>query len=329
MSVHAIDLTTDGLRLELVTAAAAVRRLVVEDEDGPVDLVLGHAAPADYLEDDGFLGATIGRFGNRIDGGRFTLDGVEHRLSTNQNGNTLHGGARGFDRRVWDVLDSGPDHATFGLVSEDGDQGFPGRLEAQVTYRLAPGEVTISYEARTDAPTVVNLTNHSYFRLDGPGSGRIDDHTVEVAGSAYLPVRDDMIPTGEVRPVDGTAFDLRTATRVGDLLARDDEQLRLAGGIDHTVCLDGSGMRRVARLTGASGRWLEVHTDQPGIQVYSGQHLDDSVLDPSGEPYRPGEGMCLETQGWPDAPNHPHFPSAVLRPGETYRTSTTWRLGRG
>ncbi|MBR7742731.1 galactose mutarotase [Phycicoccus sp. BSK3Z-2] len=323
-----IDLTTDGLRLELVTAGAAVRRLVLDDGDGPVDVVLGLADVGEYVADGGYLGATIGRFGNRIDAGRFTLDGTEHTLTTNQFGNTLHGGATGFDRHDWTVAEESPTHATFSLTSPDGDQGFPGTLEVTVTYRVAPGEVTIEYTARTDAPTVVNLTNHAYFHLDG-AAGPVDDHTLEVAATAFLPVREDLVPTGEVRPVEGTTFDLRTPTRLGDALSGDDEQLGFAGGIDHGYCLDGDGPRRAARLTGTSGRWLEVDTDLPGIQVYTGAHFDGSQVGLDGQPLRERAGVALETQGWPDAPNHDDFPSTVLRPGETYRTTTVWRVGRG
>ncbi|NHA66499.1 aldose epimerase family protein [Phycicoccus flavus] len=331
-----LDLTADGLRLEVVTAGAAVRRLVVEDGSGPVDVVLGLADPADYVDDGGYLGATIGRYGNRIDAGRFPLDGTEHSLSTNQFGNTLHGGARGFDRHAWEVVDSGPDHATLALTSPDGDQGFPSRLEVTVTYRVAPGEVTLDYRARTDAPTVVNLTNHAYWALDGAGSGPVDDHVLEVPAPAVLPVREDLVPTGEVRDVAGTPLDLRSPVRIGDVLARDDEQLRFAGGLDHGYCLvvPGAGPgpdaapRVAARLTGTSGRRLEITTDLPGVQVYTGAHFDGSQTGLDGRPIGARAGVALETQGWPDAPNHPDFPSTVLRPGEEYRTRTTWRLGR-
>ena len=322
-----IELQAGRLRLEVVSTGASVRRLVVLEEGGPVDLVLGHADPAAYRIAEGALGASVGRFANRIAGGRFSLDGVEHRLSTNQFGNTLHGGADGFDRREWTVLEEAPDRVALALTSPDGDQGFPGRLEATVTFTVEPGAVRIDYSARTDAPTVVNLTNHAYFQLDGAGSGPIDDHLLAVRAGAFLPIRDDLVPTGEVRPVDGTPFDLRRARRLGDALSADDDQLRLAGGLDHCMVLDGSGMRTVARLRGASGRWLEVDTDQPGMQVYTGAHFDGSTLGLDGAPHRPRAGVALETQGFPDAPNHPEFPTTVLRPGQTYRSRTAWRLG--
>ncbi len=326
-SVRTLDLTAPGLRLELVPAGAAVRRLVLETREGPVDLALGHAEPQGYASGGTYLGATIGRFANRIDRGRFTLDGTSHQLATNQGGNTLHGGPSGFDAYEWGVADAGADHVTFTLTSPDGDQGFPGALEVEVTFSVAADEVTIGYRARTDAPTVVNLTNHTYFMLDGAGSGTIDDHVLEVAAGAFLPVREDSVPTGELRPVEGTPFDLRGPRRLGEALAHDDEQLRRGDGIDHNYVLDGTGLRRAARLVGASGRWLEVHTDQPGLQVYTGGHLDGSVTGLHGGTYGPRAGVALETQGFPDAPNHPEFPSTVLRPGEAYTTRTVWRLG--
>lgn len=323
-----VDLRADGLRLELVTAGAAVRRLVLDDGDGPVDVVLGLADPGAYVDGGGYLGATIGRFGNRIDAGRITLDGVEHTLTTNQFGNTLHGGVTGFDRRAWDILDVGADHVTFGLSSPDGDQGFPGRLDVAVTYAVEPGVVSISYRATTDAPTVVNLTNHAYFQLDGAGSGPVDDHTLTVAAGRFLPVRPDLVPTGEVRDVDRTPFDLRGGPRLADVLAHDDEQLRRAGGLDHCFVLDRPGDGAVARLVGASGRVLEVGTDLPGIQVYTGAHFDGTQTGLDARVLTARAGVALETQGFPDAPNHPEFPSTVLRPGEEYRTTTTWRFSR-
>ncbi len=323
-----ITVRAPGLLLELVPWGAAVRRLVVDDGDGPVDVVLGHADPDAYRTGGGYLGATIGRFGNRIDSGRFTLDGVEHRLTTNQFGNTLHGGSEGFDARQWTVVDRAEDRVVFTLVSPDRDQGFPGRLEVTASYTVAPGAVTLTHEATTDAPTVVNLTNHAYFQLDGAGSGPVDDHRLDVAAVAWLPVREDLVPTGEVRAAEGSAFDLRSPRRLGDVLAGDDEQLRYAGGLDHCYVLDGAGMHRAARLVGASGRWLDVDTDQPGVQVYTGAHFDHTVTGLDGGTYGPQAGVALETQGFPDAPNHRDFPSAVLRPGETYRSSTRWVLGR-
>jgi aldose 1-epimerase len=310
-----------------MTAGAAVRRLVVEDAHSPdpVDVVLGHADPGAYASDGGYLGATIGRYANRIAGGRFTLDGTTHVLPANEGTTTLHGGPAGFDRRVWTVTDAGPEHVRLHLSSADGDQGFPGRLEVDVTYRIAPGTVHLDYAASTDRPTVVNLTNHAYFNLDGEGSGGVEDHVLRLDADAFTAVGADLLPTG-VEAVDGTALDWRSPRRLGDGLALDDEQLRHARGLDHNVVLRGSGMRTAAVLTGRGGRTLTVETDQPGMQVYTGTHFDGSIVGLSGRAYGPRAGIALETQAFPDAPNRPEFPSTVLRPGETLRTTTVWHL---
>lgn len=319
-----LTLTAGDLVLEVLSTGASVRRLTLGA--GP-NLVLGHAELAGYAEPGRYLGPVVGRVANRLDRGVVTLDGTEHRLATNEAGNTLHGGPDGFDARAWEVLDAGPAHATLGLTSPDGDQGFPGRLEARAAYTVAPGEVRLRLTARTDATTLVNLTSHLYVQLDGEGSGPVDDHVLEVDADAFLPVRPDGVPTGEVRPVEGTPFDLRSPGRLGDVLAAGDEQQRLVGGLDHTWVVRGHGMRRAVRVTGAEGRWLEVHTDQPGVQVYTGAHFDGTLRGTGGAAYGPRAGLALETQGFPDAPHHPHFPSIVLRPGEEYTSTTVWRLG--
>ena len=326
-TAEVVELVADDIRLEIVAAGAAVRRLVVTDADGPADVVLGLADPTAYGSGLDYLGATIGRYGNRIRDGRFTLDGVSHQLSTNENGNTLHGGAEGFDRRRWAVVERHTDRVTLGLSSPDGDQGFPGALEVEVTYAVAPGAVTIDYRARTDRATVVSLTNHSYFNLDDAGAGPVDDHTLMVSADAFTVTDEALLPTGELRDVTGTPFDLREARRIGAVLARDDEQLRFGKGVDHNLVVRGSGPRHVVTLRGASGRTLTVHSDQPGVQVYTGAHFDGTLVGTDGTAYGPRAGIALETQGFPDAPNHPDFPSQVLRPGETYASTTTWRLG--
>ncbi len=328
LPARTIDLTADGLLLQVVTTGASVRRLAVVSAGREVDLLLGLLDPAGYADNGAYLGATVGRYANRIAGGHFPLGGRTVHLATNQHGNTLHGGPDGFDGRPWTVVEEGTDHVTLTLTSPDGDQGFPGTLEVTVTYRVAPGEVTIEHLARTDAPTVVSLTTHAYVQLDGAGSGTVDDHTVQVDAGVVLPVREDTVPTGELRAVDGTPFDLRAPRRVADVLAADDEQLRRAAGLDHCYLLPGTGMRRAARAVGSSGRWLEVHTDRPGLQVYTGQHLADAdATGLHGRRHGARDGLALETQELPDAPNHPDFPSAVLRPGEEYRGRTVWRLG--
>ena len=323
-----VELRAEGLLLEVLTAGAAVRRLEVPDADGrPVGIVLGHADARTYVSDGGYLGATIGRFGNRIAGARFDLDGETHELTANEGTTTLHGGADGFDRRPWTVLEHDATRVRLGLHSPHGDQGFPGALDVTVTYAVAPGVVRISYSATTDRDTVVNLTNHSYFALDGEGRGPIDDHELTLSSSAFTPTDALLIPTGEVRDVDGSPFDFRRPRRLGEALSHDDVQLDHGLGIDHNFVVEGSGLRHVATLRGTSGRTLVVESDQPGVQVYTGAHFDSTITGTSGAAYGPRAGIALETQGFPDAPHHANFPSTVLRAGTVHRTTTVWRLG--
>ncbi|MBM6402190.1 aldose epimerase family protein [Phycicoccus sonneratiae] len=326
---RSVVLSSGRLRLEVLTSGASVRRLVVEDPvDGPVDVVLGHADPRTYVGGGGYLGATIGRFTNRLDRGRAVVDGTVVRVPPNDGGNALHGGPVGFDAREWTLLDADGSHATLSLTSPDGDQGLPGTVEARVGYAVDGDEVTITHRATTDRPTYLGLTNHAYLNLEGEGSGDVLDHRLEVAASAWTPVRADLVPTGEVAAVDGTPFDLRRSRRLGDVLAEPSEQLAHGGGLDHNLVLDGSGMRCAATLVAPSGRWLEVHTDRPALQVYTGAHFDGSISGLSGRTYRRCAGVALETQGYPDAPNHAGFPDAVLRPGQVFSSVTRWRLGR-
>jgi aldose 1-epimerase len=322
-----VELRADGILLEVLTAGAAVRRLEVTDDEGaPVGIVLGHSDPRTYVTDGGYLGATIGRFGNRIAGARFDLDGETHELTANEGTTTLHGGVDGFDHRAWTVVDRRADSVTFGLHSPDGDQGFPGALDVTVTYAALPGRVRIDYTAVSDCDTVVNLTNHSYFNLDGEGSGPVDDHWLTLSASAFTPTDALLIPTGEVRDVDGTPFDFRRSRRLGEALSHADEQLAHGQGIDHNFVVDGTGLRHVATLRGASGRTLVVESDQPGVQVYTGAHFDGTVTGTSGTAYGPRAGIALETQDFPDAPHHADFPTTVLRSGSEHRTTTVWRL---
>lgn len=318
-------LRSDRLALEVLTAGAAVRRLTLDD-GGPVDLVLGHHDPGTYVADGGYLGATVGRFTNRLGGGRVVVDGTEHRVPPNDGANALHGGPEGWDRRTWEVLEEAPDRVVLGLVSPDGDQGLPGEVTARVTYEVAGDEVRLHHHATTTAATYLGMTNHAYFALDDAPD--VLDHRLEVDASSFTPVGPDLLPTGEVLPVGGTPFDLRRARRIGDVLALDDEQLVRGGGLDHNLVVDGAGMRRAARLVGASGRCVEVHTDRPAVQVYTGAHFDGSLTGLDGRPLRRSAGVALETQGFPDAPHHPAFPDATLRPGEVFEARTTWRVGR-
>jgi len=316
-----------GPTLRVLTHGGIVQSLEVPDARGRMaNVVLGFASLPGYLTvPKPYFGALVGRYANRIAGGHFTLDGASHQVDVNAAGNCLHGGADGFDQRPWQAEPLGDHELRLTLTSPDGDQGFPGEVRAEVTYSLLENGVQIDFLASTDTPTVLNLTNHSYFNLSGEGSGSIEAHTLVVDADAFTPVDRALIPTGEVVPVAGTPLDFRHERAVGTHLRDPSEQLLAARGIDHNFVLRGSGLRRSARLADpASGRVLEVWTDQPGLQVYTGNALDGSLTGTSGRAYRQGDGLALETQHFPDSPNQPGFPSTVLRPGQSYATSTMW-----
>jgi aldose 1-epimerase len=324
------------IRARITTLGGAVMSLEVPDREGRLaDVVLGFDEPAGYLENRPFLGALIGRYGNRIAGGLFTLDGASHRLATNDGANHLHGGPGGFHRVTWEVLSVGEaSEPSLALrhVSADGEEGYPGKLEVEVVYTLtAEGALRVEYTARTDRPTVVNLTQHSYFNLAGhdAGSDRLLAHELRLAGSRFLPTDATSIPTGELRPVDATPFDFRTATPIGARIDAADEQLRIGHGYDHTFAVDGwdGKLREIAEVREpGSGRRLIVRTTEPGVQFYSGNHLG-GITGKSGARYPARSGFCLEAQHFPDSPNHPRFPSTRLAPGETYRQTTEYVLG--
>lgn len=307
--VHRWTLERAGTRIAVLSYGGIVQSLEVPDREGRHgNVVLGFAGLEGYLTHTSpFLGALIGRYANRIGGARFTLDGTEYRLPANDGPNCLHGGERGFDKRVWDV-----EPVEHGLrltrVSPDGEEGFPGRLGLTATYSLDErGALRIAYEAVTDAPTVVALTNHSYFNLAGAGSGSASGHELRLAASRYTPVDDRLIPTGELADVTGTRFDFRVTREVGS-------------GYDHNFVLD-KGVtetpEEIAELRDpGSGRVLTVSTTEPGVQLYTADHLP--------EPFSPCDGVALETQHFPDSPNRPEFPSTVLRPGEVLRSETVY-----
>ena len=320
-----------GPELHLLDLGATAHRLEVSGSDGRRrNVLLGHAAPDGYLTSTDYIGGTIGRYANRIANGRFVLDGRTIQVGAHDRGNHLHGGPDGFDRRLWDVADLSSDHVVFELLSPDGDQGFPGNLRARTTYTVGDEGVRITLEATTDAVTVVNLTSHAYFNLDGEDSGSVDEHLLQVSAEEYLPVDRTGIPVGECVPVAGTPFDFRSATLIGPAVRSEHEQVAWARGIDHNFALDRRALAEPAAVLEStrSGIRLEVVTDQPGLQVYTGNFLDGSRRSSTGRLLRQGDGIALEPQVFPNTPNRPESASAVLRPGETYLSTIAWRLTR-
>ncbi|GAA4794836.1 aldose epimerase family protein [Streptomyces ziwulingensis] len=329
--VHRWSLANGGTRLKVLSYGGVVQSLETPDRRGRyANVSLGFDNLADYVARSPHFGALIGRYGNRIAKGRFTLDGRQYQLSVNDGENSLHGGALGFDYRVWDV-EPFTEGSDVGLrlyyTSVDGEMGYPGTLKSKVTYTLTrAGDWRVDYEAGTDKATVVNLTSHVYWNLAGEGSGTIEDHELSIAASRYTPTDAGLIPTGELAKVSGTAFDFRRAKPIGRDLRDGHPQLVLAKGFDHNWVLDKGSTARPEHIAtlrdGSSGRTLRIATDQPGLQFYSGNFLDGTLTGTGGSGYRQGDALCLETQHFPDSPNQPSFPSTVLRPGQTYRTTT-------
>ena len=329
--VTRFTLTRGPLRMQVIDYGAIITRLEVPDRAGRrANVVLGLDALAGYETVSPHLGAVAGRFANRIAGGRFSLDGRTVVLPVNDPPNTLHGGPEGFAKRLWHAESAAPDRLVLTRRSGDGEMGFPGNLDVRVTYSLPEdGLVRIDYAAWTDRPTVLNLTNHSYFNLAGEGAGDVFGHEVRIFADAFTPTDAVQIPTGEIRAVAGTPLDFREATALGARIREGDPQIVRAKGYDHNFVLRGeAGTLRPAAVCRdpVSGRQLAVATTQPGLQLYSGNTLDGTLAGPSGRTYRSGDGVCFETQGFPDAPNQPGFPSTVLRPGERFAAATTWRF---
>ncbi|KMS81440.1 aldose epimerase [Streptomyces leeuwenhoekii] len=334
--VHRWSLENGGTRMKVLSYGGVVQSLEIPDRRGRyANVSAGFDDLDDYVARSPHFGALIGRYGNRIAKGRFTLDGTTYQLSVNDGENSLHGGALGFDYRVWDV-EPFTEGSDVGLrlryTSADGEMGYPGTLKAKVTYTLTrSGDWRIDYEATTDKATVVNLTSHVYWNLAGEGSGTIEDHELSIAASRFTPTDAGLIPTGELAKVAGTPFDFRRAKPIGRDIRAGHPQLVLAKGFDHNWVLDKGITARpehIATLRDpSSGRTLRIATDQPGLQFYSGNFLDGTLTGPGGSVYRQGDALCLETQHFPDSPNQPSFPSTVLRPGRTYRTTTVHTFG--
>ncbi|MEV7343830.1 aldose epimerase family protein [Streptomyces sp. NPDC093544] len=329
--VYRWSLANGGTKLKVLSYGGIVQSLEIPDRHGKYKNVsLGFDNIEDYVASSPYFGALIGRYGNRIAKGRFTLDGTAYQLSVNDGENTLHGGAKGFDKRVWDVepFTKGSDvglHLHYTSAADE--QGFPGTLKVKVTYTLTEhGDWRIDYEATTDKATVVNLTSHVYWNLAGEGSGSVYDHELKIAAARYTPVDSGLIPTGELAKVAGTPFDFRRTKTVGEDIRVANQQLLYGQGLDHNWALD-EGItakpEHAATLRDpSSGRTLKIATTEPGLQFYSGNFLDGTLVGTGGHIYRQGDALCLETQHFPDSPNHASFPSTVLRPGQTYRTST-------
>ena len=334
--VYRWSLENGGTRMKVLSYGGIVQSLQLPDRRGRyANVSLGFDNIEDYVSSSPYFGALIGRYGNRIDQGRFTLDGTAYQLSVNDGEHSLHGGAQGFDKRVWDVepFTRGSD---VGLrlyyTSADGEMGYPGTLKTQVTYTLTrAGDWRIDYEATTDKPTICNLTSHVYFNLAGEGSGTVYDHELSIAASRYTPVDAGLIPTGELAKVAGTPFDFRRTKTVGEDIRDAHQQLLYGKGIDHNWVLDKGITARpehVATLRDPrSGRTMKIATTEPGLQFYSGNFLDGTLVGSGGRIYRQGDALCLETQHFPDSPNQPSFPSTVLRPGQTYRSTTVHSFG--
>lgn len=318
-----------GPVVEVLTLGATVHRLHVTGGDlVRRNVVLGHADATERLASGDYIGGTIGRYANRIASGRFPLEGRDVVVGAHDRGNSLHGGPDGFDRRLWDVVTHDRDEVVLALVSPDGDQGFPGTVTARVTYRVSGDSVGVVMEATTDSTTVVNLTNHAYLNLDGEGAGTIDGHLLTLPADDYTPVDPTGIPLGGHVSVEGTPFDFREAVRIGDALRQEHPQVVDARGIDHNFVVRGEGLRLAAILDSPrTATRLELFADQPGLQVYTGNFLDGTRRSTRGGVYRQGDGIALEPQLHPDSPNHPEWPSAVLRPTERYRSEMAWRFG--
>ncbi len=316
-----------GFELSVITYGGAITSLKTPDRDGNFgDIVLGYETLEAYTSNPRYFGALIGRHGNRIAQGKFRLNGVDYQLPQNNGANHLHGGFNGFDKRVWTAKEDG-EVLQLSYFSKDGEENYPGNLTAEVDFRLLDNELRIDYRATTDRDTLVNLTNHSYFNLKG--NGTILDHELTLNADRFTPVSKDLIPTGEIKTVAGTPMDFHRGKAIGSQITEGYDQLGFTGGYDHNFVLndyDGSLKFAVRLYEPSTGRVLEMLTTQPGMQFYSGNFLDGTLTGRNGIAYVKYAGLCLEPQHFPDAPNHAHFPSTVLRPGEEYKQTTIYHF---
>jgi aldose 1-epimerase len=339
---HAVDLFVltgaQGMQVSITNYGGIVTSLIVPDRKGNLaDVVLGFESLDGYLAGHPFFGCIVGRYANRIAKGTFTLEGKKYTLAKNNGENHLHGGNRGFDKMVWKAeATAGKAGPTLRLsrTSPDGEEGYPGNLALTVTYTLTKDNaLRIDYAATTDKPTPINLTNHSYFNLAGAGNGDILGHEITINADRFTPVDGGLIPTGELQSVEGTPFDFRKPVAIGARIGQDDEQLRLGKGYDHNFVLNrkdpgkgGEPLLAARAYEPTTGRVLEVLTTEPGIQLYCGNFLDGSHKGKGGKAYKHRYGFCLETQHFPDSPNQPSFPTTILRPGETFKSTTIYRF---
>jgi len=324
-----------GVEVHAMNYGGIILSIRVPDRKGQfADIVLGHETMEGYVPNPPYIGAIVGRYANRIANGTFTLDGKTYTLPKNDGPNTLHGGTtRTFDKVVWDGEPlEGKTGVAFSYLSKDGEEGFPGNLKVKVTYTLTDGNaLIIDYEATTDKATPINVSQHSYFNLKGEGNGDILDHEIMINADRFTPVDKNLIPTGELRPVKGTPLDFTKSTKIGARIDDNYEQLVLGHGYDHNFVLndkpDQNGLKLAARVhESTGGRVLEVWTTQPGIQFYTGNFLDGTVTGKQGHVYKRRYGLCLETQHFPDSPNHPKFPTTILKPGETFHQKTVFKF---
>lgn len=320
-----------GTEARITNYGGIIVSLKTKDRAGKLaDIILGFDSIDGYLKEHPYFGALIGRYGNRIGKGKFTLNGKQYKLATNNGENSLHGGTRGFDKRLWKAKEAGENTLELSYASKDGEEGYPGTLTVTVRYTLTEtNELKIDYSATTDKDTVVNLTNHTYFNLAGQGEGDILQHQMMINAARFTPVDAGLIPTGELRKVEGTPFDFTKPTAIGARINQADEQLKLGKGYDHNWVLNAAsqGHTKAAEVyEPKSGRVMEVLTREPGIQFYTGNFLDGSITGKGGKVYKNRYGFCLETQHFPDSPNKPTFPSTVLKPGQRYETSTVYKF---
>ena len=334
----AVDLYTlsnaNQMSVEILTFGGIIKAIYCPDKNGKIEnVILGFNTLKPYLETHPYFGAIVGRYGNRIANGKFNIDGTEYNLATNNSPNHLHGGLKGFDKVIWQAREF-KDNEKIGLelsyLSKDMEEGYPGNLNVKVTYSLNnQNELSIDYEAVTDKKTICNLTNHSYFNLAGEGKGNILNHQLVIHADSITPVNEHLIPTGEPMVVQGTPFDFRSGKKMGEEIDSNNEQIKYGGGFDHNFILKGNSesLPIIAKVSEPeSGREMEILTTEPGVQFYTGNFLDGTLIGSGNQPYQKRAGFCLETQHYPDSPNQPNFPSTILEVGETYKTTTVYRF---